>query len=154
MHKAFKQVSAMNVVSAVECLVFRVFSRNFYLDAVMVKIVLLSQDRIDICQDSLLLPILALFESNMASEGILVIIDGPNMHIMHFLNTMDLFESPSNQVNIQVSWSSLQDQDHTLPESQSGSPEDDEGKEVGAKGVKVPQVWPDENDSRCNDNAH
>ena len=56
----------------------------------MIQIELVAQNLISFSQDSLLFASLILFQSEMTSERELVIVKGPNMHIMYITDSLNL----------------------------------------------------------------
>ena len=120
----------------------------------MVQVIFLTKDGVRLAQDSLLLAFLVGLEDDVASEGELVVIEGPDMDVMDFLNAVNALESGFHFIDVQVGRHSLEDQHDTLPESQTGCPEDNDGENVGADGVDIPKLWPEENERGCDNDTY
>ena len=72
---------------------------------------------------------------------------------MHFIYTIYFSDSSPNLINIEMRGSRFKDQYHALPEGRLCRPEDDAGEHISANRVKVPEIWPDVDDCRSNDDA-
>jgi hypothetical protein len=59
----------------------------------MIEIVLLSQQLVSLSENSLLLSIQIFSDHNMACERILIIVESPNVHIVHTTHSFNLTET-------------------------------------------------------------
>jgi hypothetical protein len=145
----------MDVVSTMERLVRGAgLFRSLDLNAVVVQVVLLPQDGVGLGENALLLSVKSWLEDDVASEWVFVIGERPNMYVVNFLHAVDALKTRPDLVNFQMGRGSLEDKDNALPESQAGGPQNDNGKEVGADRVDVPQVGPEEDYRSCNDDTY
>ena len=89
----------------------------------------------------------------MAGEGELVIVQRPDVNIVHLMNTLDLLEPVANVVRVEVRGHRLEDQFHALPEGHTGGVKNDDSEKVCADRVHPPALRPDENNYCGNDDS-
>ena len=70
----------------------------------MVKLVFISANSVYFLENTLLMPVIARFESNVAREGIFVVGERPNVNVVHFRDTFDLRKTIFYLVDIQMCW--------------------------------------------------
>jgi hypothetical protein len=142
--------SGVNVVAAVEFMVVVLVMVHLNLNAVVVQLVFLSEQAVGLLKDALLLTVEASMESNVAGEGELVVVEGPDVHVVDHLDALDLLEAVRDLFDVYVLGDGFEDEDHALPEGHSCRPQHNEGEDVCADGVNIPELGPDKHNCGCN----
>jgi len=60
------------------------------------------------------------------------------MDVVYLFHAVDALNTCSNLIDFQMRRGGLENKDNALPESQAGSPQNDDGEEVGADGINIP----------------
>ena len=112
----------------------------------MVEVVILAQNLVSLHENALLLAILVLPEGNMAGEGVLVAGDGPDVKVVHLLDSIDLENALPDALKVQMIGNGLEDKHDAIPESKAGRPKDDDSEDVGEDRIYIPELRPEVDD--------
>jgi len=75
------------------------------------------------------------------------------MDVVDLFDTLNIVDALLDAIDVKVIRDSLKDQNDTLPEGEASGPQDNDGEDIGADGINVPALRPEENNRGSDDDT-